>query len=286
MQHYDPLNRIVARENNGVITTYVWDNWNLLEERSATGAVLRCYLYGAGQNEVVEAFGGTGNVNTWFWQDGRGNTAAISGDVGHLLERYRYGWQGNVLFYDENNAALPDTAFGTRFLFAGSLYQPDTGLYDMRNRFYQVALSRFLQSDPIGFKGDALNLYRYCGNDFVDRSDPEGLQGAGTGTLASQPPRPIQPDGMWEMARGNFGSVTAQAVAAAAIRGPTVKWSDEGNLNLHEPRAHGIKNPRIAVNAVTDPKMAVTIDGQALTAHYIMDVHYSDNVGPHNVVVE
>jgi uncharacterized protein RhaS with RHS repeats len=36
-------------------------------------------------------------------------------------------------------------------------------------------LGRFLQSDPVGFKGDASNLYRYCGNDPVDKMDPMGL---------------------------------------------------------------------------------------------------------------
>ena len=37
-------------------------------------------------------------------------------------------------------------------------------------------LGRFIQPDPIGFKGDASNLYRYCGNDWANRSDPMGLE--------------------------------------------------------------------------------------------------------------
>jgi uncharacterized protein RhaS with RHS repeats len=36
-------------------------------------------------------------------------------------------------------------------------------------------LGRFLQPDPIGFKGDASNLYRYCGNDWANKTDPLGL---------------------------------------------------------------------------------------------------------------
>ena len=32
-----------------------------------------------------------------------------------------------------------------------------------------------ITSDPIGFQGDAGNLYRYCHNDPEDKSDPEGL---------------------------------------------------------------------------------------------------------------
>ncbi len=38
-------------------------------------------------------------------------------------------------------------------------------------------LGRFLQPDPIGFKGDSSNLYRYCGNDWANRSDPMGTDG-------------------------------------------------------------------------------------------------------------
>src|SRR2546430_9451668 len=37
-------------------------------------------------------------------------------------------------------------------------------------------LGSFIQPDPIGFKGDASNLYRYCGNDWANRSDPMGLE--------------------------------------------------------------------------------------------------------------
>jgi hypothetical protein len=33
----------------------------------------------------------------------------------------------------------------------------------------------FLQPDPIGFKGDAANLYRFCSNNAVNRIDPLGL---------------------------------------------------------------------------------------------------------------
>ncbi len=52
---------------------------------------------------------------------------------------------------------------------------PELGLYDLRNRFMSPDLGRFLQPDPIGFKGDASNLYRYAGNDWGNRVDLLGL---------------------------------------------------------------------------------------------------------------
>jgi uncharacterized protein RhaS with RHS repeats len=41
---------------------------------------------------------------------------------------------------------------------------------------YQPELGRFLQPDPQEFEAGDYNLYRYCHNDPVNRSDPTGLQ--------------------------------------------------------------------------------------------------------------
>jgi hypothetical protein len=40
---------------------------------------------------------------------------------------------------------------------------------------YHPSLGRFLQTDPTGFDAGDMNLFRYCGDDPVDRSDPTGL---------------------------------------------------------------------------------------------------------------
>jgi len=176
VQTYDPLNRVITRAVNGAVTQNVWEGWNLIEEHRPDWSIQRCYLQGANQNEMVAAFDGGVYTTHWFWQGGRGNTSHITGDNAALLERYTYDLSGAPKFYDEwGNERFGGSVYDARFLFAGSQYLPETGLYDMRNRFYSPALSRFLQTDPIGFKGDALNLYRYCGDDPVDRSDPMGL---------------------------------------------------------------------------------------------------------------
>ena len=46
-------------------------------------------------------------------------------------------------------------------------------------------LGRFLQPDPIGFKGDASNLYRYCENDWANKTDPMGLESVEPHLIAS-----------------------------------------------------------------------------------------------------
>jgi hypothetical protein len=40
---------------------------------------------------------------------------------------------------------------------------------------YNPELGRFLQTDPTGFGAGDMNLFRYCGDDPVDGSDPTGL---------------------------------------------------------------------------------------------------------------
>jgi RHS repeat-associated protein len=175
-QTYDPLNRVVTRNVNGAVTQNVWEGWNLIEEHRADWSIQRCYLQGANQNEMVVAFDGGVYSNQWYWQDGRGNTSHITGDNAYLLERYTYDLSGAPKFYDEwGNERFGGSVYDTRFLFAGSQYLPETGLYDMRNRFYSPTLNRFLQTDPSGFGAGDMNLYRYCGDDPVDRSDPMGL---------------------------------------------------------------------------------------------------------------
>jgi RHS repeat-associated protein len=171
---YDGMNRVIASDISNEVTSYVWDNWNLIEELHGGWPIKRCYLNGAQQNEMVAAFDGNVYGTHWYWQDGRGNTSHITGDNNYLLERYTYDLEGRVTYNSPQGWQSLSSNYDTRFLFAGSLYIPQVNLYDMRNRYYSPELNRFLQTDPAGFKGDALNLYRYCGNDDVDKTDPMG----------------------------------------------------------------------------------------------------------------
>jgi RHS repeat-associated protein len=169
---YDGLNRQVSRTISGATTYSVWDGWNLIEEYQSanSGASTAVYLYGA--TGLIS--GVTNGQFAYYFQDASGSTSHVTDVNGSLLEWYRYDLQGAPVFYNASDQQISASAYGVCYLFTGQQWRSELGLYDLRNRFYSPDIGRFLQADPIGFKGDANNLYRYCENNPVAGSDPMG----------------------------------------------------------------------------------------------------------------
>src|SRR5256714_8722221 len=95
---------------------------------------------------------------------------------GNIIEKYSYDAFGKphiTGWWDDNERG--GSWYGNRYTFQGREWFPELGIYDYRNRYYHPNLGRFLQVDPTGFAAGDMNLFRYCGDDPVDRSDPMGL---------------------------------------------------------------------------------------------------------------
>jgi RHS repeat-associated protein len=170
---YDFRNRQVSRTINGATTYFVWEDWNLIEERDGAGNLVQKYYHGAATDELLARIDPGGVI--YYHQDGLGSTVALTDDGGNLVESCQYDVFGKATIHDGSGSMITATAYGNRFLFTGREWIKEVGLYDYRNRVYSQELGRFLQIDPIRFEAGDVNLYRYVANNPINLWDPFGL---------------------------------------------------------------------------------------------------------------
>jgi RHS repeat-associated protein len=203
---YDGLGRCVRRivyppgaPSNTVI--YAYDGWKPVLEFDAAGNYRASNIYGAGADEILFRWDTTygGSI---YKEDRHGNVVAVLDQWGNIAERYSYDAFGKakIMSWWDNNERTTSW-IGNRFMFQGREWLNEFGIYDYRHRMYNPSLGRFIQTDPMGlqtegaqlsagqkalfspggsapeaFSSSEMNLFRYCGDDPVDGSDPFGLE--------------------------------------------------------------------------------------------------------------
>ena len=68
--------------------------------------------------------------------------------------------------------------------YDGYLYEPETGLYCVRNRWYEPNAGRWTSRDPAEYAESGSNLYSYCSNGPQSRLDPSGLSEIDDGSIS------------------------------------------------------------------------------------------------------
>ena len=81
-----------------------------------------------------------------------------------VLNHYEYDAFGNTIRCEEQ--------VHNRFHYTGEQYDPLTGQYSLRARYYNPVIAGFTQEDT--YYGDGLNLYTYCQNNPILYHDPTG----------------------------------------------------------------------------------------------------------------
>ncbi len=127
--------------------------------------ILTSAAFGSGQIVATDQ----STVPHYYLCDHLGSTRAIvtSAGVTETYDYYPYGltWQ---------QAERP---IGTNtYLFTGKEWQAQDGvdLYDFGARFYQPRFGKWLSIDPLAEEYMGISPYAYCGNDPVNRVDPDG----------------------------------------------------------------------------------------------------------------
>lgn len=183
---YDGVGRCLKRTIDNVSTVFTYDEWKPMVEWDGAGNFVAWNLYGPGADEILVRNQPNTGGYVHYHLDARGNVQFLLSQTNSGLEKYTYDAFGQPRITDWNGNVRATSLYGNRFMFTGREYLSALGIYDYRHRHYHPGLGRFIQVDPIGFKGDAMNLYRYCHNDPVNRSDPMGLYAIGSGFTPEQ----------------------------------------------------------------------------------------------------
>jgi len=154
---YDPLGRRIQKaftQNSTTTTTnYVYDGANVIEEVDQSGNIFARYSQGTGIDEPLSELR-SGTVN-YYEQDGLGSVTSLSSIGGALANTYVYDSFGNL--------ASSSGTIANPFQYTGRDYDPETGLQYYRARYYDSAVGRFINEDPMRFDG-SINFYDYVKN--------------------------------------------------------------------------------------------------------------------------
>jgi RHS repeat-associated protein len=165
---YDPFGRRIYKSSSTGTSVFAYDGDNLIEEANTGGTAVARYAQTKNIDEPLAVL--RSSTTNYYELDGLGSVTSLSNGVGALAQTYGYD------------------AFGKQTSSSGSLTNPfqytarefdsETGVYFLRNRYYDPTAGKFLTEDPVGFDGGG-NFYAYSQNSPVDESDADGLSPTG-----------------------------------------------------------------------------------------------------------
>jgi RHS repeat-associated protein len=192
---YNALRYLVSENRNGLTTNFLVDPTgigNIAGQFTSSGAVVAQYTYGLGLTSQKSASGSS----AYYSFDATGNTTQLTGASGSILNSYSY------LPFGQLSKSTVQVANPFTFVGQYGVFDNGSGLYAMRNRWYDPSQGHFLSIDPLQKPGE--NLYAYAADNPISLIDPMGLQpGDGsikpipelppTGIRIVKPPTPINP---------------------------------------------------------------------------------------------
>jgi RHS repeat-associated protein len=167
---YDGFGRRIRKTSINGAVNYIWDGQQITAEVDANGVTQQSYSYNPGVDQPRTVVAGGQVYFTSAEPGGDVNGLFLRGAVDTVKAQYAYSAWGDM--------TTDQQMIGTRrvnsFRWRGLVYDVETGLYQVRARYYDPATRRFISEDPIGL-GGGINPFVYGSNDPLNRGDPSGL---------------------------------------------------------------------------------------------------------------
>lgn len=160
-------NRVEKQVTSGGQTTntlFVYDQaGHLIGQYSGSGAMEQEIVWLRNRPIAVVTTSGVYYIQT----DQRNAPRTITDSAGAVV------WQWNPTPFGEN-APMSSSGFLFNLRYPGQYYDAETGNVYNHARYYDPALGRYLESDPMGLSA-GVNTYAYVTNDPEDQIDPTGF---------------------------------------------------------------------------------------------------------------
>ena len=172
--HYDAEGLRAEMEENGQLVKFLYnEDREAVAEEESDGNVIR-YIRGLG---LISSDSEKAKTYYHYASDEQGSiTHVINGEDRESGELPQENVQPQVLNHYEydafGNTIRCEEQVHNRFRYTGEQYDPLTGQYYLRARYYNPVIARFTQEDT--YYGDGLNLYTYCQNNPILYHDPTG----------------------------------------------------------------------------------------------------------------
>lgn len=169
------VRKVVQRSDEGYrakVTNYLYDRQHVILETDAAGQTIVQYVRGV--NYIARVDGG--GKASYYLYNAHGDVVQTVSSAGEVENQYDYDIFGNPTLTLEQ--------YAQSIRYAGEFYDPETGLYYLRARYYNPYTGRFVSEDS--YWGEdvnplSLNLYTYCYNDPIQFIDPTGHWGGRAG---------------------------------------------------------------------------------------------------------